>query len=111
MAGNYSAFDVWVIILVLSIGTFALRYSFLGLAGKRSLPAWALKYLRYTSVGVLPAMVAPMVFWPQATAGATDPARLFAALATLVAGVWTRSVIWAVIVGFASLYLALWVAG
>uniref|UniRef100_UPI0035B12E00 AzlD domain-containing protein n=1 Tax=Paenirhodobacter enshiensis TaxID=1105367 RepID=UPI0035B12E00 len=107
----YSEAQIWTIILVLAIGTFVLRYSFLGLSGKRALPAWALKYLRYTSVGVLPAMVAPLVVWPAATGGTPDPARLIAAAATLLAGLVTRSVIWAILAGFATLYAMLWLLG
>lgn len=109
--GGYSDVQIWTIILVLGLGTFALRYSFLGMTGKRALPEWALKYLRYTAVGVLPAMVAPLTVWPAATGGTPDPARLIAAAATLIVGAALRSVIWAIIAGFVTLYLMLWLIG
>ena len=50
---HYSKPEIWLIIVVMGIGTFFLRYSFLGLIGNRPLPEWALRYLRYTAVAVL----------------------------------------------------------
>ena len=39
------------------IGTFLVRFSFLGLIGNRDLPPWLLRHLRYTPVAVFPALV------------------------------------------------------
>jgi branched-subunit amino acid transport protein len=98
---------VWGVILALGVGTFLIRFSFLGLIGRRPLPEWVLRHLRYTAVAVLPGLVAPLVLWPQATAGQADPARLLAAGAVVAAGLWTRSVIWAMAAGAFVLYLGL----
>ena len=102
---------IWVVIVAVGIGTYLIRYSFLGLVGDRTLPPWALRMLRYVPVAVMPALVAPLVVWPPATGGAPDPARLLAALAALAVGAATRSVLGAVFGGMAVLYLALWVVG
>ena len=67
-----SAWAVWGIIGVLGVGTFLIRFSFLGILGNRPLPAWVLRHLRYTGVAVLPGLVAPLVIWPAATGGAPD---------------------------------------
>ena len=99
------AVALWTVILVLGAGTFLIRFSFLGLIGDRPLPGWLLRHLRYTAVAVMPGLVAPLVLWPQATGGVTDPARLAAAGVALVAGVWTRSALWAFLGGIAALYL------
>jgi branched-subunit amino acid transport protein len=105
---NYSTAEVWMIILGLGIGTFALRFSFLGLIGGRSLSPFVLRLLRYTPVAVIPGLVAPLVLWPAATSGETDPARLMAAATTLiVAGLFKRMLL-AILSGAAVLYLALW---
>ncbi|MFT3690438.1 AzlD domain-containing protein [Paenirhodobacter sp.] len=104
----YGAPVIWLIIVVLGIGTFALRYSFLGLVGKRRLPEWTMRYLRYTAVAVLPGLVAPLVLWPQATGGHPDPARLLAATATVLGGLASRNTLVAILSGFVTLYLALW---
>jgi branched-subunit amino acid transport protein len=101
---TYSAQQVWTIILILGIGTFFIRFSFLGLIGRRVLSPWILRLLRYTPVAVIPGLVAPLVIWPAATGGETDPARLTAALATLVIGLWTKSLFAAIGVGAAVLY-------
>ena len=61
---------IWTVIVLLGIGTFLIRYSFLGLIGKRPMPPWVLRHLRYTAVAVLPGLVAPLVLWPAATGGA-----------------------------------------
>ncbi|MEO0930236.1 MAG: AzlD domain-containing protein, partial [Pseudomonadota bacterium] len=63
--------------------------------------------LRFTPVAVLPGMVAPLVLWPPATGGEPDIIRLLAALATVVVGVWTRHVLWAIVGGAVTLYGAM----
>jgi branched-subunit amino acid transport protein len=102
------AVEIWVVIAALGVGTFLLRYSFIGLVGDRQLPGWATRMLRYVPVAVIPALVAPLVAWPAASGGETDPARLAAALAALGIGALTRSVLGAVFGGMGVLYLALW---
>ena len=102
-----STATVWGIILALGVGTFLIRFSFLGLVGRRPMPEWEMRHLRYTAVAVLPGLVAPHVLWPQATGGETDPARVMAALATVAAGLWTRSVLGAMGAGALMLYLGL----
>ncbi|MDM7458624.1 MAG: AzlD domain-containing protein [Paracoccus sp. (in: a-proteobacteria)] len=99
---------VWTVIIVLGLGTYLIRWSFLGALGARPMPAWVLRILRYTPVAVLPALVAPLVAWPAATDGATDPARLAAAFATLGAGVMTRNVLLAILAGGATLFALLY---
>ena len=81
------------------------------MVGRRQLPDWALRYLRYTAVAVLPGLVAPLVLWPQATGGTPDPARLLAAGATVAAGIATRNTLAAIVAGFVTLYLGLWLIG
>jgi branched-subunit amino acid transport protein len=102
-----SAGLVWAIIFALGVGTFLIRFSFLGLIGRRPMPEWVLRHLRYTGVAVLPGLVAPLVLWPQAAGGSPEPARLLAAVATVAAGIWTRSVLGAMAAGALVLYLGL----
>lgn len=100
----YSKPEIWLVILGLGIGTFVLRYSFLGLIGNRPMPEWVLRYLRYTPVAVLPGLVAPLVLWPAATQGELDPPRLLAAFATVAVGLVTRNTLAAIIGGLVTLY-------
>lgn len=99
--------DLWIVILVLGAGTFLIRFSFLGLVGDRQFPPWAERLLRYVPVAVMPALVAPLVVWPEATGGAPDPARLIAAFATMAVGAATRHTVLAVAGGMAALYTVL----
>lgn len=98
--------QLWTVITALGLGTFFLRYSFLGLLGNRPLPPLVLKVLRYTPVAVIPGLIAPAILWPAATGGAPDPARLAAAAVTLLIGVLSRNLLLAIIAGVATLYLA-----
>lgn len=97
--------QLWTVIIGLGLGTFLLRYSFLGLIGDRPLPPLVLKVLRYTPVAVIPGLIAPAVLWPAATGGNPDPARLAAAVVTVLTGVLTRNLLLAIIAGVATLYL------
>lgn len=108
---SYSTVDIWTVIILLGIGTFLIRFSFLGILGGRDLPPWVLRHLRYTAVAVLPALVAPLVVWPQATGGNPDPARMLAAAVTLGMGYLTRNVLAAILCGAVTLYLMLFLTG
>lgn len=96
--------QIWQVIVALAIGTFFIRWSFLGLLGDRDMPEWANRYLRYTAVAILPGMIAPFVLWPTATQGETDPVRLAAAIMALGLGYWRKSAVAAIIGGFGTLY-------
>ncbi|MDR9484523.1 MULTISPECIES: AzlD domain-containing protein [Sediminimonas] len=100
--------QLWVVIVLLGLGSFGLRFVFLGLIGDRPMPPWVLRHLRYTAVAVLPALVAPMVVWPAATGGALDAPRMIAALVTLGVGYFTKNVLMAIGLGAGSLYLFLY---
>lgn len=94
----------WTVTALLGVGTFLIRFSFLGFLGDRPLPAWAQTHLRYVGVAVLPAMVVPMVLWPTATGGEVEPARLLAAMVAFVAAL-RLGVVWAIGGGMGTLWL------
>lgn len=102
---------VWTVIVLLGLGSFTLRFFFIGVVGDRPLPPWLLRHLRYTAVAILPGLVAPLVLWPGATGGTPDPARLAAAAVTVVVGGWTKNMIAAILSGGATLYLMLYLLG
>ena len=96
---SYSTAEIWVIIALMGIGTYLIRFSFLGLIGARQMPDWVLRQLRYTPVAILPGLVAPLVAWPEATGGEPDPARFAAALVTLAVGWWRKNMLWGAAAG------------
>lgn len=102
---------LWTVIIGLGIGSFALRFVFLGLVGNREMPEWLLRHLRYTAVAILPALVAPQVLWPGATGGEVDPARLAAAFVTFAVGVLTKHMLSAIIAGAVTLYGLMYLLG
>lgn len=102
---------LWTVIAVLGVGTFLIRFSFLGIIGNRPMPVWLVRGLRYTAVAVLPGLVAPAVLWPPATGGETDPARLAAAVVTVAVGLFTRNMLAAIFAGAVTLYAMLWLVG
>lgn len=95
---------LWIVIIGLGIGSYALRFAFLGIVGDRPMPAWLLRHLRYTAVAILPALVAPQVVWPAATGGQADLPRMAAAAVTLVVGLITKNVLAAIIAGALTLF-------
>lgn len=96
--------ELWFVIIGLGIGSFALRFAFTGLVGDRQLPQWLLRHLRYTAVGILPAIVAPAVIWPAATDGNYDLPRIAAAIVTLVLGLTWKNVVGSILGGVMTLY-------
>lgn len=102
---------LWTVIVGLGVGSFALRFSFMGLVGNRPMSPWVLRHLRYTAVALLPALVAPKVVWPDATGGDPDPIRMSAAAATLAVGLWTKNVVAAMFAGAGTLYGLLFLLG
>lgn len=99
--------QLWIIIIGLGVGSFAIRFVFLGLVGDRAMPAWVLRHLRYTAVALLPALVAPLVVWPQATDGHIDARYIIAALVTFVIGYRLKNVALAIAAGGLTLWAML----
>lgn len=100
--------SVWFIIIALGVGSYLIRFSFIGLIGNRTLPPAVLRHLRYAAVAVLPGLVAPAVLWPAATQGQFDPPRVCAAVVTLALGYWTKNLFAAIGAGMGTLYLLQW---
>ncbi|MFC3614692.1 AzlD domain-containing protein [Lutimaribacter marinistellae] len=94
---------IWIVIAGMAIGSFALRFVFIGFVGDRTMPPWMLRHLRYTAVAILPALVVPLVVWPRATDGEFNLPRISAALVTLAVGYWSKNVIAAIFSGAATL--------
>ncbi|MBS8225097.1 AzlD domain-containing protein [Vannielia litorea] len=100
----------WTLTALLGIGTFLIRFSFLGWLGGRELPPWALLHLKYVGAAVFPALITPLLLWPDATGGQTDPIRLLAAVAAFAAGI-RFGVVPAIVAGMGSLYLLQFITG
>ncbi len=95
--------DFWLLTLLLGLGTFLIRFSFLGFLGGRDLPDWLVLHLRYVGISVFPALVTPMLLWPAATGGQTDWIRVAAGAIAFAAGM-RISVIGAILAGMGAFY-------
>ncbi|MEC8014954.1 MAG: AzlD domain-containing protein [Pseudomonadota bacterium] len=84
---------LWTIIIGLAVGSFALRFAFIGLMGGRTMPAWLMRHLRYTAVAIIPALVAPLVAWPTPTGGTPSLPHVAVAVAVFALGSLTRNVL------------------
>ena len=104
-------FQLWAVIIALGLGTYLIRFSFIGIVGGRPLPDWLLRHLRYVAVAVMPGLIAPLVVWPAANDGETDPARMVAAIVAFGIGIGFNSVLGAVFGGMAGLYLMQFLIG
>lgn len=96
--------QLWTIIIGLGVGSFAIRFVFLGLVGDRPLPPWLLRHLRYTAVSILPALVAPLVLWPNDSDAGSDPIRLAAAVFCFAVAYISKNVALAVLAGAGAFY-------
>ncbi|KIC46497.1 membrane protein [Ruegeria sp. ANG-S4] len=103
--------SIWIIIIGLAVGSYLLRFTFIGLVGDRPMPPWLLRHLRYTAVAIVPALIAPLVVWPSATEGQPDVPRMAAAAVTLGVGLWSKNVLAAMFSGAATLYGLLYLVG
>lgn len=101
---------LWTVIIGLGVGSFLLRFAFLGFVGDRPLPEWMLRHLRYTAVSILPALCAPLVMY-SGDGGTTELSRVAAGVVTLVAGALSRNVFVGIGAGAATLFAAVYLVG
>lgn len=97
---------IWFAIIVIGLGTFALRASFIEIGGRFALPAPVTRALRFLPAAVLSAIILPALLRAEAGGLSFDPAnpRLIAGVvATLVA--WkTKSVLATLAAGMGTLW-------
>lgn len=103
--------ELWIVIIGLGLGSFGLRFVFLGLIGDRPIPAWLMRHLRYTAVSVLPALIMPLIVFPAANDGQPEPVRLTAAAITLGLGFYFKNPLLAMVVGGVVLVSGIYLTG
>lgn len=95
---------MWTVVLVAGVATFAMRFSFIGLFGRFSVPPSVERALKYIAPSVLAAITLPALLAPEGTfnpLNAYVPAAVLGGLAA-----WkTRSIGAAIVVGLPSLWL------
>lgn len=101
--------DIWLVILLAGLLTYATRLSFIAALGRWQPPALFLRALRYVPPAVLSAIILPemVLRGGQPDLSLLNPRLVAGLLAALVA--WrTRNTFLTIAVGMAGLYLMLW---
>lgn len=97
--------NLWLLFVLLGIGNFLLRYSFVYLFGKIELSARVRKALDFVPPTVLLALVLPAVVHSGPQAGDIHNPRLLAFAAASLIAFKTRSVFLTLLTGMSVLYL------
>lgn len=101
-----SAASLWLLFLAIGLGTFSLRFSFIYLFGKISMPEWLRRALKYVPAAVLAALVFPALTHPAGTLDISlANVRLLAGLGGAIVAWKTRNVLWTIAVGMALLWI------
>lgn len=107
-----SALTIWILIGIIGLGTFLLRFSGLQLLGQGAMPDWLARTLRYVPAAVIAAIVVPAIVHGGPAPGFNlENTRLLAGVIAAVIAWTTRSVLATLGVGMASLWLLEWWAG
>lgn len=99
----------WVVVVVVGLTTFAMRFVFIALFGKVSMPAWLERSLRYVAPSVLAAITVPAVIAPGGVVSLWSPLLPAAIIGGLAAWA-TKSIGAAIVFGMAALWTLQWLA-
>jgi branched-subunit amino acid transport protein len=98
--------NIWLVMLIGGLLTFAIRFSFIYLFGRLHVPETLRRALHYVPPAVLSAIIVPELLMP---AGWLDLSlgnvRLLAGLAAILTAWLTRNILWTMLVGMAMLLL------
>ena len=101
--------SLWLAILAAGLGTFLIRYSFIGAAGRFGAPAWFRRMLRFVPIAALTALICPDLLLEAGALDAdfADP-RLFAGLAAAAVAWRTRNIFLTIGIGMLVLWGLQW---
>jgi|SRR5258708_1828768 branched-subunit amino acid transport protein len=101
---------IWLLILGIGGATYAIRLSFVTFFGKRELPVFLLRILRFVPMAVLSAIIWPQLFFSDHVLdlSPSNPRWIAGILAGVVA--WrTRNVLVTIVGGMVALWVLQWV--
>ena len=97
----------WVVIIVVGVATFAMRFVFIALFGKIAIPMWLERSLRYVAPSVLAAIAVPAVLAPNGAVALWTPLLPAAIIGALAAWL-TKSIGAAIVFGMIALWMLQW---
>ena len=92
--------NIWIVMIVLGLLTFFIRFSFIALLERLNLPRNFQRALRFVPIAVLSAIIAPELGYSNSQLAVlpTNPRLLAGIIATIVAYK-TKSVVWTICAG------------
>lgn len=110
MIAQLSTAQSWIVVIGLAIGTFLIRYSFIGLFADRDMPRWLERALKLMVPAIFAAIVfSGVVMVGGQVAGPDQWPRYAAAVLALVAAIAARgNLLVTVVVGMAALHGLPW---
>ena len=107
--GSFGTVDGWLAIFGLAIGTFVIRYSFIGLLAGKKLPPRFERALQLAVPAIFAALVVPLILFQGNQLNL--PMRWPHAVAALITGIyawWRGGMLLSLVIGMASLHVLLW---
>jgi branched-subunit amino acid transport protein len=97
--------NLWFVLVAAGLVTFAIRLSFIAMAGRYQPPSWFVVLLPFVPIAALTALVAPdlLLVAGQLDIGLGNP-RFWAGLGAIAVAAWKRNVLLTIACGFAVLW-------
>lgn len=99
--------NLWLAVIVAGLATFAIRFSFIGAAGRVDIPAWFARMLRFVPIAALTALVWPDLLIANGAISLGEP-RLVAGLMAAAIAWKTRNIFMTIAGGMLVLWLIQW---
>ena len=105
-----SAWESWGVVISLAVGTFLIRYSFIGLFANRDIPPWLEHALKFMVPAIFAAIVCSGVVMAGGQIAGFDhwPRYVAAAIAVITAIRTDGHIVWTVGSGMLALHLLPW---
>ncbi len=99
----------WLVVIIVGVGTYLTRLSFVGILGSREIPTYVERPLRLVAPAVIAAIAIPEVVAPFDTVDISfGNLRLIAGLIAITVAWKTKSIGWTIGVGLVSLWILDW---
>lgn len=96
----------WLNIFFLTIGTIGIRYSVIGISGRVQITERTKEIFSFISAAIIPALIAPMVFFHQGHSSiAQGKERFVVLILTTVVCYFYRSTLVTILFGLVTLYI------
>ena len=101
--------NIWLVMLLGGLITFAIRFSLIYLFGRFHIPETMRQALRYVPPAVLSAIIFPELFFHEGTLNLSlDNTRLLAGLVAIIVAWISRNTLITIIAGMFALFLLQW---